>query len=96
MTGVDGVQPFIHFGLTVGRIPALHCFRFAQLFRKAHAELDSFHLRGPLKGFGLNLGCFNSDCTIQAGPVGRMLPRRVTGRQKMRDIKTHCLFSEHL
>lgn len=69
-------------------------FQVCAALQKAHAELASLHQ--PLKGYGLNLGCFNSGCRIQAGSVGRVLRTRVTEKQKMRDIKTHCLFSEHL
>lgn len=69
-------------------------FQVCAALQKAHAELGSLHQ--PLKGYGLNLGCFNSGCRIQAGSVGRVLRTRVTEKQKMRDIKTHCLFSEHL
>lgn len=53
-------------------------------------------LRQALKGYGLNLGCFNSDCRVQVGSVKRRLRTRVTEKPKTRAIKPRCLFSEHL
>lgn len=80
------VEQFLH-----SSVSGLHSSR-----KNKNKCLHRIRFLPHLKGSGLSLGCFNSDCRTQAGSVKRALPTRVTEKQKMRTIKTHCLFSERL